>query len=416
MPHLGHLPLHERILVTLTQRTGVQDSLEGASIVLEPPADRARFLRLARELGVEGLVLSALRQSATGKRLPADVMQELETRWEQLRREAVLWDLERERVLHALHKTGISPVLLKGSALREVVYQDPVERSMGDLDLLVSPPEIDTAMGALRGAGYASDSALVMEAYRQHHFHYRLTHPRGFIIELHWALSEPLPKSGLNTREFLARAITSRRGSNHPLRVPSPEDLLLHVVSQNADDGFGLLRRIADLDRILARSPHLDWDYVALSAKRAGLDVVLAVSLRLTELLYRATVPAAFAAGLGLPRTSRLNIALLQPVSWVISPPAHRRHAAVEMLRLWSVTPWSHRLRLLARTVRGSSPLSTALAGTPASRDGTWRTAGAGLRRLAKLAAYQLLVYTRSGLAMVTPSGRNRLRFWSRAG
>jgi hypothetical protein len=287
---------------------------------------------------------------------------------------------------------------------------------MGDLDLLVTPPEIDTAMDALRGAGYATDSAEVLEAYRRHHFHYQLNHPRGFIVELHWALSEPVPQSGLDTGEFLTRAITSRRANNVPVRVPSPEDLLLHVVSQNADDAFGLLRRVADLDRILDRSPQLDWEYVTRSAEKAGLDIVLAVSLRLSEVLLHTTVPATFAAGVGLPWTSRVNIALLEPVSWVISRPADRRPAAVETLRLWSAAPRSHRLRLLANTARGSNPLAAALTGTPASRESGWRTAAAGLLRLANMAAYQLQVYSRGGLAMVTPSGRNRLRFWSRAG
>jgi hypothetical protein len=344
--------------------------------------------------------------------LPADVVQELQARWDQLRMQAVLRDLERERVLHALHRQGISPVLLKGSALREVVYHESTERSMGDLDLLVAPSEIDGALSALRGAGYASDPPEVMEAYRLHHFHYLLTHPRGFIVELHWALSEPLPPAGLNQKEFLTRATTSHRGNNLPVRVPSPEDLLLHVVSQNADDAFGLLRRVADLDRILAQSPPLDWAYVARAAKNAGLDMVLAVSLRLSELMLHAEVPAALAAGPGLPWASRVNIALLQPVPWVVSPPADRRHAAVVALRIWSTTLWSRRMQLLVSTAPGSDRLTAALEGTRASREGMWRNAGAGLLQLANLAFYQLLVYSRSGLAVVTPSGRRRMRFW----
>lgn len=415
MRPLGHLPPHERLLVSLTQRTEVRDSIEDASIVLAPPADRARFLRLARELGVEGLVLSALRKSSANYQLAADAGQELEARWNRLRMQAVLWDLERERILHALHRQGISPVLLKGSALREVVYDDATERSMGDLDVLVAPLEIDPTLSVLRGAGYTSGPEEVMEAYRRHHFHYQLYHPRGFIVELHWALSEPPPHPGLNTEAFLARATTALRGSNPPVRVPSPEDLVLHVVSQNADDAFGLLRRVADLDRILVQSPQLDWTYVARAAKDAGLDIVLAVSLRLSELMLHTKVPVRLAAGLGLPRTARINIALLQPVSWVVSRPADRRHAAVEALRIWSTTLWSHRRQLLISTARGSDPLTAALAGTRASREGTWRSAGAALLRLANLALYQLQVYSRSGLAVVTPSGRSRLRFWGRA-
>ena len=356
-------------------------------------------------------MLSALRQ-AQGIDRPTVVVRELEARWDLLRRQAILWDLERERVLHALHRKGVTPVLLKGSALREVVYQDPVERSMGDLDLLVSPSEIEDAMTALRSAGYASDSPEVLAAYRQHHFHYLLTHPPGFIVELHWALSEPDSHKGLSTQEFFARSITLRRGNSLAVRVPSSEDLLLHVVSQNSDDAFGLLRRVADLDRILSLSPQLDWNYVGGSAKKAGLDMVLAVSLRLTELLLGTKVPASFAAGLRLPWFSRINIALLQPASWVVSPLSNRRPSAVEVLQLWSARPLSHHLRLITSPAWGTNPVAEVIAGIRPSRKVTVRSALAVMLRLAKLAAYQLQVYSRSGLALATRAGRNRLRFW----
>jgi hypothetical protein len=414
MHPLGHLPPHARLVVTLTQRTEVREPIEGASIVLGTPGERARFLLLARELGVEGLVLSALRQLPASDRLPADVVSELDARWEHLRRQALVWDLERERVLRSLQKQGISPVLLKGSALRELVYHEPAERSMGDLDLLVGPSEIDPAVDALRGAGYASDTAEVMESYRFHHFHYRLTHPRGFIVELHWALSVPVAKSPLDQEAFLARATTSHRGNNLPVRVPSPEDLLLHVASQNEDDAFGLLRRVADVDRILAQSPRIDAAYVAYAARRGGLDVVLAVSLRLSELMLHAKVPAGLADGAELPWTSRFHVAMLQPVSWVVSLPSARRDAAAQSLRIWSAMQWSRRAQLLAAQARGQDELTEALAGTRASHEGTWKRASTVLLRLAKLAAFHVQVYSRSGAAALTPSGRSRLRFWRR--
>jgi hypothetical protein len=411
MPDLGYLTRHERLIVTLTRRTEVRGPVENASLVLEDAADCARFFQLGRDLGVEGLVVSALRRTPGIDRPPV-VERELQSRWDHLRRQAILWDLERERVLHALHRKGVSPVLLKGSALREMAYQDPVDRSMGDLDFLVSPPEIEDAMIALRAAGYASDLPHILDAYRQYHFHYPLTHPRGFIVELHWALAEPASHTGLSAEEFLARSITIRRGNSLAVRVPSPEDLLLHVVSQNAGDAFGLLRRVADLDRILARSPRLDWNYIGESARKAGLDMVLAVSLRLSELLLGTTVPASFAPGLELPWLSRIHIALLQPVSWVVSPLRDRRPAALEVLQLWSARPLSHHLRLLTSTAWGTNPVADVIAGIQPSRKVTFRSAMVVMLRLAKLAAYQLQVYSRSGVALATRTGRNRLHFW----
>jgi hypothetical protein len=403
--------LHVRLLVALTQRPAVRRIPDDASAVLAEPEWRASFLRLARELGVEGLALKALKTTPLADSLPPDVARQLAERLEQLRRQALLWDLERDRVLHALKRREVTPVLLKGSALRERVYDDPTERSMGDLDLLVTREEVERSMDALREAGYASDSAEVLDAYRLRHFHYLLTHPRGFIVELHWALTQPGSQVPLDEKRFLARAATSSRRNNVPVRVPSAEELLLHVVSQNEDDAFGLLRRVVDLDRIVALSPRLDWPYVARAATDSGLDLVLAVSLRLAQVLLRTDVPSDLSRGTGLPILSRIHLALLDPVTWVVSLPSERRAAAFDAVRLWCAGTWRARARRVRETMRGSRSVAPVVDGAEVPH--RWRVADSGAVRAAKLGIYHLLVYWRSGLSLVSRSGRRRLRFWS---
>ena len=403
---------HAGVLATLTQRAAVRGELTDAGAVLAEPDARTSFLRLARELGVEGLALNALKTTGLADSLPADVVRELNTRLEQLRREALLWDLERDRVLHALGRRGVTPVLLKGSALRERVYDDPTERSMGDLDLLVSPEEIEPSMAALRDAGYAPEYEQWLDAYRLHHFHHVLKHPRGFIVELHWGLTDPRSRVPLNGKLFIARASISRRGNNVPVRVPSPEDLLLHVVSQNEDDAFGLLRRIVDIDRIVARSPQLDWPYLARAAGDSGLDLVLAVSLRLAQLLLRTDVPPDLSRGTGLPMLSRIHLAMMNPAAWVTSLPSERRAVASEAIRLWCARTWSARVHRAAETLRGES-LAMIFDGAGEPRRRRWRVADGGAVRATKLGIYHLVVYWRSSLALASSSGRRRLRFWS---
>jgi hypothetical protein len=101
-------------------------------------------------------------------------------------------------------------------------------------------------------------------------------------------------------------------------------------------------------------------------------------------------------------------------VSWVVSLPSARRDAAAQSLRIWSAMQWSRRAQLLAAQARGQDELTEALAGTRASHEGTWKRASTVLLRLAKLAAFHVQVYSRSGAAALTPSGRSRLRFWRR--
>jgi hypothetical protein len=252
-----------------------------------------------------------------------------------------------------------------------------------------------------------------VDQYRLHHFHQVMTHPRGFIVELHWALTGPASRVPLNEKQVVARASNSDRGNTVPVRVPSSEDLLLHVVSQNEDDAFGLLRRIVDIDRIVARSPRLDWQYVARAASDAGLDLVLAVSLRLAQRLLRTDVPPDLARGSGLPTLSRIHLAMLDPVAWVVSLPSERRPTATDAMGLWCARTWSARVRRLAETLRGPQTYVMTTDGAEPPRRSRWRVAGGGAVRATKLGLYHLVVYWRSSLALASPSGRQRLRFWS---
>lgn len=401
----------QRLLVWLSQRADVRGDLGDGLAVLAAPADRASFLQLARELGIEGLVLGAIETSGLVGSLAAVVVREVNTRLDQLKRQALLWDLERDRVLHALNRHRITPLLLKGSALREHVYDEATDRSMGDLDLLVAPDEIDRSMAALREAGYRPESEQLQAAYREHHFHYVLNHPRGFVVELHWGLTQPGSAVPLDAKQFLARAMTSGRGANVPVRVPSPEDLLLHTVSQNEDDGFGLLRRIVDIDRIVARSPRLDWSYLARTARESHLDVVLRVSLRLASVLLRTDVPRELTGGAGLPMLSRLHLAMLDPAAWVVSLPSKRRAVACDTVRLWCAQSWNAWAHRVADTLRGAQTVAMVADDSGGSRRRP--VAESTAVRAAKLGGYHLVLYWRSALALASESGRRRLQFWS---
>jgi hypothetical protein len=193
--------------------------------------------------------------------------------------------------------------------------------------------------------------------------------------------------------------------------VPSAEDLLLHTVSQNEDDAFGLLRRIVDIDRIVAVSPQLDWSYVAQAARESGLELVLAVSLRLAELLLGSDVPAHLSRGTGLPMLSRIHLAMLDPVAWVISLPSQRRAVGLVAMRLWCARTWDTRVRRAAEAL-GSAQSWAAILGVDDAPRRRWGLSESGVARATKIGLYHPAVYWRSGVALASPSGRRRLRFW----
>jgi Uncharacterised nucleotidyltransferase len=411
MISLAELPLVERLLVKLAQRREVRAPLGGEERLLEQRTFREQFTRLAMRHGVHGLVLSAIIRAPLMQSLSARVQEEFTVSFAHLRRQATMWDIERDRLLALLERKGLSPVVLKGGALREMIYDQPVERSLNDLDLLFPDDQVESSIEILRANGYRSPwSDEVREAYRQHHFHFLLTHPVGFAVEVHWALSRPNEDFHLDSHAFLARAIGRPRDSRPLLRVPSTEDMILHMASQNAEDGFARLRRVVDVDRLIASTPHLDWNYLRERARHGKVQILTAVALRLAQLRLRTPVPRGFVESLGVSRLTRLNLALLQAVPSSITMHDDRYVAAERLLRLWTTVDWRARLRHCSRMAFISEdPLAWVWMQEAGERRG-WLD---GLSSLGKLAAYQARVYVSLITALLTRSGRRGLRFWT---
>lgn len=365
--------------------------------------------------GVLGLVLSALEDSHVGATLSGALSERLLRPLHTLRQRAILWELERDRLLLHLSCCSLSSVVLKGAALQHTAYSEPVQRQMGDLDLLLPREHIEDAVQALRSLGYSNpwpDGAI--ESYLRHHFHIRLVHPKGSIVELHWDLIRPDEPFQLDAAAFLHRSRVNHRSMGPDFRVPSPEDMVLHMASQNLGDSFRL-RRLVDVDRTIACSARLDWGYLERSAKAGRLQVVLALSLRLCETLLGTSVPPGFIRTLRVPRIVRVHLTLLRPLQWVALQPPDRT-AASELRHFWFILGWRPRLKRIAQMLaRREDPLNWIWKG----RDAPEERAAAplqGIASLFKLVVYQAWVYCLAVAASVSTSGRRTLRFWGTGG
>ncbi len=400
----------------LARRDDVCGPLDEDVPTLEEPATRARFTRLAMQHRIHGLVISALLRSPVVRRLSPEVARECQASWHRLRRQAVIWALERDRLFCRLEEEGLTPVILKGGALQDRFYTEPAERSFGDLDLLLPPGQLQPAHAILGFLGYrAVGTDELREAYRRHHYHFRFAHPNGFIVEIHWALSRRgISCFQLDERDFLARAVPTRTAGGHVLRIPSAEDMVLHMASQSEEDAFARFGRLVDLDRVVAATPSLDWAYLQAAARTAGAEVLLGLSLRLAEVLLRTPVPNGFIDSLELSPACRVSLALLDPVSLVVSEPAQRRMGPAELLLVWTTVGWQSRLRRAWIAVRPEAdPFMRVYLSQADDRRVETKNRPGSFRRLVALACWQACVYLGGLGAMLTSAGRRRLRFWT---
>jgi hypothetical protein len=229
-----------------------------------------------------GLLCHHLRQA--GVEPPAKLQRE----YRRIAMEAVLDEAELRRLGEALRGAGVGVLLIKGAALKGLVYTNPGLRPADDSDWVIrTSGDWEAACRILAGQGYASSEGGLGAAWE-----------RGrFVVELHRNVlgDERVAgrvsgggKGGGDADEAVwARSLPAPAGG--PFRMPAPEDHLLilcaHLMKHNLEPGIWF----ADLEGLLLAGPGLDWEAVLDRARAWGLLRPLAYALRGLGLLGEGT-------------------------------------------------------------------------------------------------------------------------------
>ena len=369
---------------------------------------RTALQSLAASHAVLGTVLGGLHAASLQDPVLASHSRTLLAQRPLIRKQAAMWDLQRDRLLRLLDARGLRPVTLKGAALRISAYADSAQRNFGDVDLLLPESDIDRAASSLVAAGYDLGDQEIVARYRRDHFHYRLTNPSGFQVELHWALLPPGAAMDLSPERLMGRSLTVERSGEPAIRIPSAEDMVLHLASQETEDWFSTIRRLVDIDRVVRAEAEFDWGYLQSAAIECNLGPVLGFALQLARRLLSTPIPAGLVRRLGLSRFARFHLELLDPVQAVLTGYSRRRATAPRYLAIWLSPDRPARWRTLREIATDRFDSFTARAPE--------RVSATPLRSmviLAKLAAFWIGLYLRRGVAVILQSTLGHRGFWS---
>jgi hypothetical protein len=177
------------------------------------------------------------------------------------------------------------------------------------------------------------------------------------------------------------------------------------MAHENLRDSFSRLGRIVDLDRILARTPEIDWDYTVSQARTGGLQALLSLSLELSRDLLTTRVPEQVLASLRPRAATRLHLALMRPAPSLL----HRALAevgATGCLHFWLSAGARPRWRLLLRMLSGRQSTEGWIFRTSDTAPPTASEAlFAGLKLGAKLVGRHISLYW-NGLRNLRPPAR----------
>jgi hypothetical protein len=235
------------------------------------------LVELAVEHRVAPLVFAALRDL---RDVDPEAMRHLTAAHLDNRLRRTRMDADLRYFAEVVATTGVPWLVVKGAAVAALLYDPPETRTVGDLDVLVSPADFRTVVDALERAGHPVDDAN-WELVRRDlagQLHFWL--PEGSSLDLHWHLlysRVDQERSPVRTDALLAR--------RRPV-VPAPiaystldaVDTLVHLALHAAGGGGDQLSWLVDIHRASA-DPGVRWSAVVERAR--GWQVELAVGTML---------------------------------------------------------------------------------------------------------------------------------------
>jgi hypothetical protein len=180
-------------------------------------------------------------------------------------------------------------LLLKGPAFAQWLYDEPRERTYGDLDLLVDPDQFDEAVRGLVALNFEPLAAKNLRSNERHGFHHvhlvRSGQPGTFPVkvELHHTLALLLSPPSLVWQRF-TKGVDTIEVAGARVTVPSPSVSALIVALHAAQHAIVYdrwLSPLEDLRRALDRVNLETWRAAAALARDLSAAPAFAAGLRL---------------------------------------------------------------------------------------------------------------------------------------
>ncbi|MHC5115159.1 MAG: nucleotidyltransferase domain-containing protein [Planctomycetota bacterium] len=192
-----------------------------------------------------------------------------------------------ERIARPFERAGIPLMALKGAVLHLQLHDDPGERPMADLDLLVRPSDLDAAVELLAELGGLRSEPLFREDFFPR-FYYEIQYTFGSIheitVDLHVRPLRPLRLARLMPEDALwSRARRVALGTSTIL-VPDAGDMLVHLAAHSAFHGNAERRWLDDLRSwVDAHGPRIDWDRLGETVEQWHLVPAFLSAVRAAE-------------------------------------------------------------------------------------------------------------------------------------
>jgi len=219
---------------------------------------------------------------------------------------------ETVRIINRLEDQGIHVLILKGLPLASRLYNDIALRPSKDIDILVSPSDLNKAHNLLQKDGYreidnpypqhsfTSKQSKVVEKFLEHAAHVGYWHDMKSInVELHWSLGRGKRELPFPNENDISKIDVA----GYSLPVLRDEIWLNYLILHGVEHAWFRLRWLVDIAKFIERND-IDWEKVFSMAESKGVETLLLQSLILASELLNTPVPDKLQSALASDRAA----------------------------------------------------------------------------------------------------------------
>ena len=228
--------------------------------------------------------------------------------------EELLRGVETRAVVDALARSGVLPILIKGTPLAYTVYDAPELRPRSDTDLLIAAVDVDRAREVMISLGYATTvhcSDLFSQFEVQKVDRFGLLHA----YDVHWSISTQPVFAGLLTYDELLAGAVPVRALGEAAVAPRAVDALMlacvHPVMHHRSAERVLW--IYDVHLLASMLSPDELEELVLLARTKGVAGICAHQLRLAQRAFGTVVPETVLESLACAGDGEPSAAYLAP-------------------------------------------------------------------------------------------------------
>ena len=258
----------------------------------------------AKRYNLTPLLYSKMHKLSFIEIVPKIILNQLQNDLNSFSRTAMKREYEVKKILKQLNDSNIDVILLKGLYISEAYYDNPAERPMCDVDLLVKQEDIQRTIEVLKAIGCVQEQGsnsdiepveFISKLDKLNKFTKHLPEiktPKGISIELHWTLDY---SSEYNSTNIDMAEIWKTK---EPIHVYGSNCYKIHTVlhllylSVNiAEDVFRQkILQLFDIFLIINKTK-IDWDSIIVKAKEWNCQKPLFAVLIAEENMFNLKIP-----------------------------------------------------------------------------------------------------------------------------